>query len=350
MMRTHREILLIALLLVSCVRVGEAETGPELIPLPDRLVVGRTTYEIVVRPSPPPALHARLPSAYRFPKGPPIKHLNESLQYGLEGHEFLQSPNGKFALPYEGSGSFFGYIDLARQDFIDFKARLTPMGEGPETGRPGHYQWAGVLDQSTKPPTTLWLFVRHWDGKRNVFSSQRMTILLDHPESTQVDMMEQVVVEQVFAQAENELLCQIIEGVNRNWARLSTQTWTLLAQGKLSRKYGHLGWAGYTPGQREIYAVYSGGGLVIFDAENGHEQVHHRTVGHFSNAFTFGASFDPGGSVAVVSTPYQQKITLIDVKTQQIVAEYKSAFPLAGILFDGKERKAYAYQTFLPYE
>lgn len=349
-MHVQQRIGLIGLLLVSSVCVGEAATNPEHIPLPDHLTIGGVTYEIVVRPSLPPALHAHVPSAYWFPKGPPIKDLDESLQDGLEDHKFLRSPDGKFALPYQGSGPFIGYIDLAQQDFIDLQERLIPMGEETEAGRPRHYKWTGVLDQSTQPPTTLWLFVHRWNPARKVFASQRMTIPLTHPENIRIEAMEQAVVERVFAQAENELLCQIVDGVNRHWARLSTETWTLLAQEKPSQTDGHLGWAGYAPGQREIYAVYAGGGLVIFDAENGYEMVQHRTVGHFFNAWTLGASFDPSDSVAVVSTPYQQKLTLMDVKTQQIVAEYQTPFPLAGILFDEKERKAFAYQTFLPYE
>jgi hypothetical protein len=38
------------------------------------------------------------------------------------------------------------------------------------------------------------------------------------------------------------------------------------------------------------------------------------------------------------------------VKTHQIFSEYQTASPLAGIVFDEKELKAYAYQTDLPGE
>ena len=55
-------------------------------------------------------------------------------------------------------------------------------------------------------------------------------------------------------------------------------------------------------------------------------------------------------TVAVVSDPYRRRIDLIDVKTCRTISTYGTAKPLAGIVFDEKELKAYAYQTFLPYE
>ena len=245
---------------------------------------------------------------------------------------------------------FYGYIDLAKKEFIYFKEAFTPTGEEQGKGSFTRFQWTGVLDQRPKQPASMWLFVRRWDRKRQAFSSHRVSIPLSDPGKIRVEMMEHALVERVFTRAENEILGKVVDVGNRIWARISTDTWAVLAKGKSSKKYGHLGRALYSPGTREIYTVYSGGGLVIFDAENGNEKAHHGKVGHYFNAFTFGATFDPGGSVAVVSTPYRHRIALIDVKTHRILLEYKTASPLTGIIFDEKELKAYAYKTFLPYE
>ena len=341
---------MVGLLLVFCVRLGWAETDPELTPLPDSVTIGETTYEIVFRISMPREMTSRLPRAYQFLKGQPIKGLDKSVRYWLGGVEFLRSPDGKFALPFEGSAPFVGYIDLAKKEFIYFKEAFTPTGEAQGKGSFTRYKWTGLLDQRPKQPTSLWLFVRRWDRERQAFASHRVSIPLFDPGKIRVAMMNHAVLERVLAQAENEILCRIVDNRNRNWARISMDDWAVLAQGKLSKEFGHLGRAVYSPDQREIYAVYSGGGLVIFDAENGNEKVHHATVGHYFNAFTFGATFDPGGSVAVVSTPYRHKIALIDVRTRRIISEYRTTSPLAGILFNEKELKAYAYKTFLPYE
>lgn len=349
-MRVYRMILMVGLLLIFYVSLGSAETGLELTPLPDSVTIGDTTYEIVPRTAMPREMTSRLPSAYRFQKGLPIKRLDKSLQHWLGGYQFLRSPDRKFALPFEGSAPFVGYIDLAKMEFIYFKEAFTPTGEEQGKGSFTRYEWTGVLDRRPGQPTELRLFVRRWDRERKAFSSHRVSIPLSDPGNIRVEMMKHAVVERVFAQAENEILCEVVDNGNRNWARISTDTWTFLAKGKPSKEYGHIGRAVYSPGQREIYAVYSGGGLVIFDAENGNEKAHHGKVGHYFNAFTFGATFDPGGSVAVVSTPYRNRITLIDVKTRRILSEYKTSAPLAGILFDEKVPKAYAYMTFLPYE
>ena len=343
-------IFMVGLLLVFYADLGWTETTPKLAPFPDSVTIGDITYEIVPGTSMPREMTSMLPSAYRFQKGQPIKRLEKSLRYWLGGYEFLRSPDGKFALPFEGRAPFVGYIDLYKEEFIYLNEAFTPTGEELGKGSPTRYKWTGVLDQRPEQPTVLWLFVRRWDREKQTFSSHRVRIPLADPGNIRVEMMKHAVVEQVFAQTENEILCSVVDGGNRKWARVSMNTWAILAKGNPSKRYGQLGRAVYSPGQREIYVVYSGGGLVMFDAENGNEKAHHGKVGHYFNAFTFGATFDPGGSVAVVTTPYRHRIALIDVKTRQILSEYKTASPLAGILFDEKEHKAYAYPTFLPYE
>ncbi len=301
-----------------------------LPPLPDRLTIGDTSYEIVVRTSIPREITSRLPSAYRFQPEQLMKYFDKSLRYWFEGNKFLRSPDGKFALPFEGEAPFVGYIDFAQKEFICFKEAFPPTGEEQEKGNfSPRYKWTGVLDHRPKQPTALWLFVRRWNLEKQAFSSHRVSIPLADPGNIRFEMMKYAVV-RVFAQAENEILCEVLVGDNRNryWARISTDTWAILAKGKWKKERDHLGPVAYSPDQREIYAVYSSVGLVIFDAKNGNEKAHLR-VGSHGNAFTFGATFDPGGSVAVVSTPYLYKIALIDVKTHLLLSEYQTAFPLA---------------------
>ena len=348
--RVYQMILMVGLLLVFSSSLGWTETDTELPPLPDSITVGNTTYKIVPSTSMPRELASRLPGAYRFQKEQPVQRLDKTLQHWLGGYEFLRTPDDKFALPFEGSAPFVGYINLAKEQFIYFKKTFPPTGEEQGKGSFTRYKWVGVLDQRLEQPTALWLFVRRWDRDKKVFSSHRVSIPLADPGNIRVEMMQHAVVEEVFSQADNEILCEVVDNGNRNWARISLDTWAVLAKGKLSKEYGHLGRAVYTPDKREIYTVHSGGGLVIFDAENGDEKAHLGNVGHYFNAFTLGATFDPGGSVAVVSTPYRRRISLIDVKTRRVLSEYKTESPLAGLLFDQKELKAYAYMTFLPYE
>jgi hypothetical protein len=346
----YRMILMVVLLSAFYVNTGWAEASPQPTPLPGRITIGGTTYEIVSRTSMPGEMTSRLPNAYRFQMGQPIKRIDNSVRYWLGDVEFLRTPGGKFALPFEGSAPFVGYIDLAKNEFIYFKEPFTPTGEKRGKGSITRYEWTGVLDQRLKQPNSLWLLVRRWNRERQTYASHRVSIPLTDPGNIQVEMMKHAVVERVLAQTDNEILCQVPDKWNRNWARISKDSWAVLSKGKPSKKYGHLGRAVYSPDQGEIFAVFSGGGLVIFDAENGNEKAHLGKVGHYFNAFTFGATFDPKGSVAMVSTPYRHRITMIDVNTHRILSEYKTAFPLAGILFDEKELKAYAYNTFLPYE
>lgn len=343
-------ILMVGLLLALFLSSGWAETAPEPTPLPDNVILGGTAYEVIPRTFMPRKMTSRLPSAYRFRKDQPVKGLDESLEHWLESQEFLRSPDGKYAFPFRGSAPFVGYIDLAKKEFIQLKEAFPPTGEEQGKGGSSRYRWTGVLDQRPEQSTALWLFVRRWDRDRMAFSSHRVKIPLADPGNIRIEIMMSAVVERVFTKAENEILCEVVDNRNRNWARISTETWGVLAKGQPSKSYGHLGRAVYSPDQREIYTVYSSGGLVIFNAENGSENAHHARVGHFFNAFTFGATFDPGGSVAAISTPYRHKITLIDVKTRQVLLEYKTAAPLAGFVFDEKELKAYAYKIFLPYE
>jgi hypothetical protein len=250
-----------------------------LIPLPDRLTIGDTSYEIVVRTSIPRKMMSQLPSAYRFQQEQLMKYFDKSLRYWFESDEFLRSPDGKFALPFSGDAPFVGYIDFAQKKFICFKEAFPPTGEE----LPG-YKWTGVLAHQPKPPTVLWLFVRRRNQKRPGYSSHRVSIPLADPGNIRVERMKYAVV-RVFAQAENEILCEISVGDNWNryWARISTDSWAILAK-ENRNKERDLGLAAYSPDQSEIYAVYSSG-LVIFDAKNGFEKAHLR-VGYF-NAFTW---------------------------------------------------------------
>ena len=180
-------ILRIGLLLGFYVSVGWTETDQELTHLADSLTIGDTTYEIVQRTSLPREMTSRLPSAYRFQKEQPITCLDKSLRHWLEGDQFLRSPDGKFALPFEGSAPFVGYIDLVQKKFIYFKEAFAPTGEESGKGSFTRYHWTGALDQKPKQPTSLWLFVRRWDREKQAFSSHRVSILLSDPGNIRVE-------------------------------------------------------------------------------------------------------------------------------------------------------------------
>lgn len=122
-------ILMVVLLSAFYVNTGWAEASPQPTPLPGRITIGGTTYEIVSRTSMPGEMTSRLPNAYRFQMGQPIKRIDNSVRYWLGDVEFLRTPGGKFALPFEGSAPFVGYIDLAKNEFIYFKEPFTPTGE-----------------------------------------------------------------------------------------------------------------------------------------------------------------------------------------------------------------------------
>lgn len=336
--------------LVFHVSPGWAEITQEL---PTVIIIGNTTYKVVLCDDINSEITSRLPRKYQFQKNQAIKDIDKSIQYWLSGDEFLRSPDGNFAVPFEGEAPFVGYIDLGKKEFIYFKETFPPTGEEQEKGGLTRYKWTGVLNQKSEQSTSeMWLFVRRWDREKEIFSSHRLHIPLSHPEYTTIEMMKYVVVERVFIQSENEVLCEIVDENDINWARISTNTWNILAKGKPLREYARLGRAVYSPDKSEIYAVYAtkGEGLVIFDAKTGEEKVRYENIGHYFNAFTFGPTFSPEGSVVAVSTPYQHKISLIDVKTHRVISEYKTVFPLAGIIFNKKELNAYSYKTFLPYE
>lgn len=350
-MRAYRTVLAIVVLAaVSANPVRSADTD-KLPPLPDSLRVGGKTYRVVQRDTVPRGLKSSLPEAYRFgAEQQPIRLLDEDLQFWLEGDRFLRSPDGKFALPFRGSAPFVGIIDLENRQFIPFGDVFPPTGEKRGKGGQTRYEWTGLLDRRQDKPAQLWLFVRRWNRSKRSYASHRVSIPLADPRRISVQSMNNVAVDRVYTQAGDEMLCEIADSRGRNWARISMQSWTILAKGKPAGGYGHLGRAVYTPDRREIYVAYSSGGLVIFDAADGTEKTRFAKAGKFANAFTLGATFDPGGSVAVVSTPYWNKVTLIDVQARRILAEYKTPVPLAGLSFDDRKLEAYAYETFLPYE
>ena len=340
--------LLTALFQVISADAGETDPAVELPLLPVRINVGEVTYTVAPAPSDTTAHRETL----RLRKDKqPLKSLGDVYQYWLDGDVFLRPPDGRFAIPYSGYAPFVGYIDLTKNEFVGFNEPFPATGETPgDEPSLTKYEWTGMLKEGEEHPDTVLLFVRRWDREKQVFASHRVSIPVANPQDFQVEAMSHLVVEKIFVQLKNELLCQIVDDGDRNWARISTDTWTVLAKGKLPKELGHLGHAVFSPNGRDIYAVYSLGGLVIFNAENGDPKIHHRTVGGYFNAFTLGPTFDPDGSLAVVSTPYQHRISLIDVETRRIIAEYKTATPLAGIQFNRKDRKAYAHTTMLPYE
>lgn len=335
--------------LVFAVCAGIAQPQPDAIPLPDGITVGDKTYAVISRAEIPNELRTELPNAWRFTGRQPLDSLDASLRYWLEGSEFLKSPDGKFALPFRGSAPFVGFIDIARKEFVRFDAHFPPTGEEPGKGGQTRYQWTALPDDVRNAPAGLWLFVRRWDRERRVMSSHRARVSFAEPARIQVEPMK-AAVERVCARDGKEMLCLIDDTGGETWARISTDTWEILAKGKPLREHGHIGPVKYSPDRSEIYAVYSSGGLVIYDAADGREKAHPGTFGRFANAFTLGATFDPSGSIALVSTPYASELTMIEVKTGRVLARYKTSAPLAGVVFDEKERKAYAFQTFLPYE
>lgn len=335
------------LVLSAC--AGFAQSEPDAIPLPDGISVGDKTYAVVSRAEIPNELRTALPNVWRFSSRQPLDLLDASLRYWLEGSEFLKSPDGKFALPFRGSAPFVGFIEIAKKEFVRYDAHFPPTGEEPAKGGPPRYEWAALPDDERNAPTGLWLFVRRWDRELQVMSSHRARVSFADPARIQVEPMK-AAVERVYARDGKEMLCLIVEAGGETWARISTDTWEILAKGKPLGEHGHIGPVKYSPDRSEIYAVYSSGGLIIFDAADGREKIHPGKCGRFANAFTLGATFDPSGSVALVSTPYASEITLIEVKTGRVVARYKTSAPLAGVVFDDKERKAYTFRTFLPYE
>ena len=340
-----------AIILATLLSASLAWSGPDpdLIPLPNSITVRDTTYSVVQRDSLPDEFTSAVPIAFRFRGKRPIDVLAPSVRYWLEGSEFLRSPDGQSALPFTGSAPFVGYINLVRGEFVTYKDVFPPTGEEKGKGGPTRYEWTAFLDERLAAAPQLLLFVHRWNRETKTFSSHRVIIPCDAPERIRVEPMRSVV-ERVCARAEKEVLCVVDDGRDRTWARLATDTWELIAKGKPRPQDGHIGRVVYSPDQREIYAVFSSAGLVVFDAANGVEKAHFGRAGRYVNAFSLGATFDPGGTVAAVSTPYASELTIIDVKSRRILSRYKTPVPLSGIIFDGKERKAYAQKTFLPYE
>ncbi len=348
-MRRYRMICEVALILASLVTQGESETTRDIDPLPKTLRVGDKTYELIEQWL-PRDIALRVPGEYLFPEGQPTECLDAYSQYWLKSAVFLRSPDRKKAIPFMGHAPFVGYVDLVKNKFVYYKDAFPPAGQWSGRDTPAPYYWTGALNRENKNSEVLWLFVRRLDRVKRSFTSKLAIIPLNDPGSMVIEEMNHAVVMKVFDRAGGELLCEIADGKIRNWVRMSTDTWSIMASGKPAKGYGRLGRAAYAPVRRDIYVVYAHRGLVVFDSETGNEKAEYEGVGSYINAFTLGATFAPGGSVAVVSTPYQQGIALIDVKARKIISEYKSLSPLCGILFDEKENRAYAYKIGLPYE
>ena len=257
----------------------------------------------------------------------------------------MRSPDGRFALPFQGEAPFVSYINLDSKSFVSFKDAFPPTGEQLGKSVPPRYRWVALPDDGPQPQG-MWLLVSLWNRESQKTSAWRVRIPFNDPSKIQVVAMDETAVLEILARNGKEFIALIAEKFT--WARISTESWKVLAIGNPTGDHAQLGHAAYSPDQREIYAVYSGG-LAIFNAGDGKELTR-PGVGHFANAFTLGATFDPTGAVAVIATPYASGITLLDVKTHRILKQYKSATPLSGIVFDPKESKAYAIKTSLPYE
>lgn len=324
---------------------GWSQPAPEVEPLPRSLVVDGKSYDVVTRESRPDEFLRLPPQALRFQDHKPTEVLGESLRYWLDGCQFVRSPDGKFALPFHGDAPFVGYIDLDQKSFVSFKDAFPPTGEQLGKSWPPRYHWVSLLDEGPQPQG-MWLFVSLWNRETLKSASWRVRVSLAAPGQIQVAAMDNVAVLEILARNGKEFLAHIAE--NHTWARISTDTGKVLAIGKPTDDNAHLGRAAYAPDQREIYASYSSG-LAIFNAEDGRE-LSRSGVGKFANAFSLGATFDPDGKVAAIATPYASEITLLDVKSHQLIKRYQSKVPLAGIVFDAKESKAYAIITSLPYE
>jgi hypothetical protein len=334
---------LVGLLLLSA-GAGLAEVAP----LPGSLTIAGKMYTVVPAKSAPDMSSSKPPKAFRFQVKDPVGILDETFRYWLGGATFLRTPDGRVALPYHGGAPFVGYIDLAKKSFVPYQDAFPPTGEKPYEGGPTRYGWVALLDEGPQPQG-LCLFVSRWNREAQRWASWRARIRFDATDQIEVTEMKGVAVLEVLARNEKEFIACIDDGPDRTWARISTDTWKVLAKGKPAKEYGHLGRTTYSPDKSEIYTVYSSGGLVIFNAADGVEKAH-LDAGRYANASTFGATFDPSGSVAVVSTPYASEVTLIDVKTRQIIARHKTSAPLAGIIFNAKDSTANAVGTFLPYE
>lgn len=335
-----------ALLLLSSAAL--AATKPDPAPLPACLTIAGKNYAVVPAESATIESPSKPPPAFAFAGTRPVDALDKSLRYWLEGASFLRTPDGRTALPFQGEAPFVGYIELEKKTFVPYEAAFPPTGEKPNEGGATRYHWVALLDEGPQPQG-LWLFVSRWNRAARRWASWRARIRFAAPEQIEVAELPGGAVLEVLAKNGKEFIACIDDGPNRTWARLSTETWQVLAKGKPAKEYGHLGRTAYSPDGSEVYAVYSFGGLVVFDAMDGTEKARH-DAGRFANAATLGATFDPSGSVAVVSTPYANEITLVDVKTRRILARHKTAAPLAGIMFDAQDSTARAVSTFLPYE
>lgn len=329
---------------------GGAEPG-KAAPLPTTLEIGDKKYAVVEVDSVPGAHRDGLPESLRFGEGKAIEGLPEDVRYYLEGAAFLRTPDGRFAVPFTGEAPFVGCIDLKAKTFVSFKDAFPPTGEraGGSDLTPTRYQWNALLDDGDKP-AGMWLFVRRWDRGAKKFGSWRARVEFDAPDRVEAVAMDGVVPLRILGRREGEFLCEV-PGDRATWARVSTETWKALATGKPADDYGHIGPSAYSPDGTEIYAAYTIGraGLVVFDARTGGENAKVDVAGNF-NAHTLGATFDPGGSTAAFSSPYQSEVALIDLKTRKVRARYSSAHPLAGVVFDADAGKAYALKTLLPYE
>lgn len=259
----------------------------------------------------------------------------------------MRTPDGRTALPFQGEAPFVGYIELEK-NVRSLRSGVPTDWRETQRGRRNPLPLVALLDEGPQPQG-LWLFVSRWNRAARRWASWRARIRFAAPEQIEVAELPGGAVLEVLAKNGKEFIACIDDGPNRTWARLSTETWQVLAKGKPAKEYGHLGRTAYSPDGSEVYAVYSFGGLVVFDAMDGTEKARH-DAGRFANAATLGATFDPSGSVAVVSTPYANEITLVDVKTRRILARHKTAAPLAGIMFDAQDSTARAVSTFLPYE
>jgi|GEM_PF-2782974 len=343
------QFVLIMLLLIS--RAAFAE---EITPLPPSITVGDVTYRI-----------EKLPGSFDRPLREPwhgpgsklveaipgarlAKLLDDDLKYWFGHNLFLAPKGGRYAVASSGHASFVACLDLESGKMIRYDEHFPPTGET----RGGNnyqtrYEWTTTIMPGDKEDGTpqAWMFVRRWNREKRERESHLVVVPLDRPDQPQVMALDRVIIE-VVDRADRELLCR----TNNGWLRLSTDDRTILAQSETEDRNLRVGHATYSPDGSEIYAVSSFSGLIVYDVKTGKEKARFGRDGRYVNAASLGATFDPTGRVAAVATPYASVLTLIDTKTHEIIARYKTPVPPGGLLFNAEKKIAYLQGTALPYE
>lgn len=248
--------------------------------------------------------------------------------------EWVFSPSGRYAYALNGYGKAgWSYLDLEQAREVTVKI--------PGLAEEDYAYWHGALLDDGK---RVCLFMRG-DQLR-----QRIEFPIDQPERRASHANEANIVE-VYRVRGDQLACRI--DVDK-FCLASTRTWQVVQELTGDDQRARL-LARPGPEGRHGYFTDSRRGVLIFDAKTDSlVRAFDERDGRFWNASSLGVTFSANGRFGAVTTPYEGRLSLIDLDKREVVERLPVVPSCVALLLEpaqpGELAECLVVPTSLPFE